>query len=263
MSIFIDDSSSDDGRAEVYEAQTFDSEEKDYVFAMTGRGFQKHGNRGDKNTSRTKIVDNKVPPGFDGEMLFSVWVEKVDRWRELTELDKSKHGPAMYAALSGRAQIFTTDIDFTKLRLITGPDYLIEFLRPHFVREGMHLFLFRQRLLEKCVRKGLDFLRWFAILNKRLKMCKQAWGETAHKYEPAMFEVWQAGSHETCTALELSGTPADQEKAKKLKEDAKLNRPLPGLEYTDVYNQVKAFIDEKINNVQIAWLTMDEHALEV
>ena len=48
-------------------------------------------------------VTTKIPPGDDGTTLWFTCEKEVDEWRDITELEAARRGPALRNRLSGEA----------------------------------------------------------------------------------------------------------------------------------------------------------------
>ena len=138
----------------------------------------------------------------------------------------------MLETLSGRASLFTSDIDAAKLKRPDGAKYLMDHLRPHFVRDQFHMFLFRYKAFQSCRRNGVDFMPWFAILNKRLKQARDAWSETVARWDAVDFEKWKAWK------------PPSPPSGDTVVSTVSGFDPVEGLTYSVVYDEVEAKLIE-------------------
>ena len=86
----------------------------------------------------------KVPPQFDGQSSRIEYEDLIDDWLGITTLGAHKHGPSLKNALVGAASFYKSMFDNALLR---DPDRgLVHFkdtLRPYFVKEVNHVFLWR------------------------------------------------------------------------------------------------------------------------
>ena len=77
------------------------------------------------------------------------------------QLEAKRHGPAITARLSGRAELFKERLARERLKnLETGVEYLLSTLRPYFVKEGQSVFLYNLFQVLRCNRGQSDFQRW-------------------------------------------------------------------------------------------------------
>jgi len=124
-----------------------------------------------------EIMNHKVPPAYVGGSWFS-FEEQVADWLDITILSAEKHGPALKQRLGGEAAIFRPLLDREKLKdPDNGVQYLMDTLRPKFVKGVQNIFLFRLMQFLKFRRGKLEINRWlakYALMRKRLT---DAWND--------------------------------------------------------------------------------------
>ena len=110
-----------------------------------------------------EVMNHKTPPAFDGHMSWFMYEELVLDWLDLCSLDEKKRGPALKARLIGEAAIFKPMLD--REQLIdenNGVQYLLDTLRPKFIKGAQNVFLFRLLQFLKYKRGKLEMNRWLA-----------------------------------------------------------------------------------------------------
>ena len=83
----------------------------------------------------TGVKINKMPPIFKDDMDFLSWKNDIDVWLLFTDIDKTKHGPAIYLALEGKAREAVRDIDKQKLSSDEGASAIIEALEKVYLKD--------------------------------------------------------------------------------------------------------------------------------
>ena len=83
----------------------------------------------------TGVKINKMPPIFKDDMDFLSWKNDIDVWLLFTDIDKTKHGPAIYLALEGKAREAVRDIDKQKLSSDGGASAIIEALEKVYLKD--------------------------------------------------------------------------------------------------------------------------------
>ena len=89
-------------------------------------------------------VTTKVPPSYDGRSSWFAYEDAIDDWRDITELDSDKRGPALRNRLAGEAAIHKRLLYRERLKdPNNGVTYFKSFLRPLFVKGAANVFLYR------------------------------------------------------------------------------------------------------------------------
>ena len=130
-----------------------------------------------------QIPTTKIPPGYDGTTSWFHFEEQVEDWTDVTELDGEKRGPALKNRLEGTAATYKTLLDRDRLKESTQADpnigvrYLLNYLRPHFVKGGQSVFLWRLFAFFKAHRGHQDLQQWLGRLTVLRKRMLDAWGD--------------------------------------------------------------------------------------
>ena len=77
----------------------------------------------------------KIPPKLEDDVNFTEWRSDIDIWLLFTDIDKKKHGPAIYLALEGKARDVVRDIDKAKLAADDGAKEIITMLEKAFLKD--------------------------------------------------------------------------------------------------------------------------------
>ena len=120
----------------------------------------------------------KIPPAFDGTRLWFTYVEEVEEWVSITELEVAKQGPALRNRLVGEAAIYKPYLDVAALAAQDGVSYFLKTLRPYYVKSALSVFLWRYNQLSKFHRRDVDFRVWIARYGIARKRCEDAWMDT-------------------------------------------------------------------------------------
>jgi len=145
-----------------------------------------------------QIPTTKIPPGYDGTTSWFSFEEQVEDWTDVTELDGEKRGPALKNRLEGTAATYKTLLDRDRLKESTTADpnagvrYLLNFLRPHFVKGGQSVFLWRLFAFFKAHRGHQDLQQWLGRMTVLKKRMMDAWGdlyESVGNTDPA-YQQW-------------------------------------------------------------------------
>ena len=105
-------------------------------------------------------VTTKVPPSCDGRSSWFASEDAIDDWRDITELEGAKEGPALRNRLEGEAAIHK--------RLLRG---------------AANVFLYRFQQFMNLHRGSGDMLRWITRFQLSLNRMQEAWNDT---YIPIM-----------------------------------------------------------------------------
>ena len=132
----------------------YEDEPNDEYESHALRQRQPHGGGTLRMTTQ---VTTTVPPGFDGKTSWFAFEDAIDDWRDITELEQEKWGPALRNRLEGE-QLF-------------AKGYFKRTLRPHFVKGAQTVFLYRLMKFMKNNRGNGDLMKWmtrFQIDGRRL-----------------------------------------------------------------------------------------------
>ena len=66
--------------------------------------------------SQSSQVTTKMPPSFDGKTSWFAFEDAIDNWRDITELDDDRRGPAFRNRLEGDATIYKKILDRDQLK---------------------------------------------------------------------------------------------------------------------------------------------------
>ena len=126
--------------------ELYDGEYEESYPAVQRRGSRPYRNTGGgalgtkSLDSKSWIVNNKIPPPYNGDELFDPWVDKLKNWQRFTELARHRQGMAVLSVLDGMAKNACTDLDKKSLFKADGVDIIVAHLRPQMKRDGWHLF---------------------------------------------------------------------------------------------------------------------------
>ena len=83
----------------------------------------------------TQQMTTKVGPAYDGRTGLLAFEDAIDDWRDITELDPEKRGPALRNRLEGEASQYKRLLNRELLRDPNdGVNYFKRFLRPHLTK---------------------------------------------------------------------------------------------------------------------------------
>ena len=103
----------------------------------------RRGNPQTSNLHMTQQMTTKVAPAYDGRSNFFAFEDAIDDWRDITELEPEKRGPALRNRLEGGASQYKILLDRELLRDPNeGVNYFKRFLRPHFIKGAQTVFLY-------------------------------------------------------------------------------------------------------------------------
>ena len=120
----------------------------------------------------TQQMNTKVAPAYDGRTSLFSFEDAIDDWRDITELEPEKRGPALRNQLEGEAQQYKRLLDREMLRDPNeGANYFKRFLRPYFIKGAQNVFLYRFMQFMKYNRVTMDLQKWmtrFQLTGNRL-----------------------------------------------------------------------------------------------
>ena len=112
-------------------------------------------------THMTQQMTAKVAPANDGRTCLFAFEDAIDDWRDITELEPGKRGPALRNRLEADAAQYKQLLDRDRLRDPTeGANYFKRFLRPHFIKGAQTMFLHPFMQFMKHNRGTMDLQRW-------------------------------------------------------------------------------------------------------
>ena len=117
----------------------------------------------------------KVPPAFDGHVQtngYFAYEESVEEWESITTIEQKCRGPHLRNRLVGEATRLKPLFDMELLKdPEKGVSYFLSVLRPHFIKDNEHVFLWRFFKFLNKKRGNADITMWipsFVIEQKRL-----------------------------------------------------------------------------------------------
>ena len=117
-------------------------------------------------------------PVFDGLLSFFGYEEKVQDWLDVTKAPNDKQGPLLKAKLTGTAAQHKPLLDRAKLKsevAEAGVKYLLDYLKPHYLKGAQNVFLWRFFKIMACRRGGKDFHSWITRFTIIKKNASDAW----------------------------------------------------------------------------------------
>ena len=112
----------------------------------------------------------KTGPSFGGRESFWQYEIDVADWLDVTQLPKEQRGPELRNRLYGDASLYKHELEREKLKEDDGPKYLLEKLRPHFLKGKSTVFLHRLLQYFTLKRGSDDMQTWlarFALFRKK------------------------------------------------------------------------------------------------
>lgn len=65
----------------------------------------------------TQQMTTKIPPAFDGKTSFFAFEDAIDDWRDITDIEEEKRGPALRNKLEGEDAAYKRILDREMLRI--------------------------------------------------------------------------------------------------------------------------------------------------
>ena len=115
--------------------------------------------RDDEAWSTDKMTA-KVPPAYDGLSSFFAYEEYVEEWLLITTVDPEKQAPLLRFRLKGNALTVKRLLNQDRLKREGAVKYFLDTLRPYFVKDRAHVFLWRFLRLFKFTRGNSDITMW-------------------------------------------------------------------------------------------------------
>ena len=121
----------------------------------------------------------KVPPSFNGGSWFQ-YEEDVRDWLTMTDLSEERQGPALKNAIQGH-MVWLQKKTLLRTELIKkdGVEYLLNKLRPHYLKGATHIFLFRMKIFLMQRRGRMDFSDWIVKWDLAKDKMMGAWMDLA------------------------------------------------------------------------------------
>lgn len=121
----------------------------------------------------------KIPPCFNENKSYDVWVTEVEFWAELTKIPKNQQGIAVALSLpegsSAREKVFS-ELALADLKNDTGLASLLSFLKKHFKDDGIASVYSEYAAFHDLTRGKTDnmdkYINEFDRLQKRMKKIK-------------------------------------------------------------------------------------------
>lgn len=121
----------------------------------------------------------KIPPCFNENKSYDVWVAEVEFWAELTKIPKNQQGIAVALSLpegsSAREKVFS-ELTLTDLKNDTGLASLLKFLKKYFKDDGIASIYSEYAKFHDLTRGKTDsmekYIDEFDRLQKRMKKIK-------------------------------------------------------------------------------------------
>ena len=134
----------------------------------------------DEEALRGTKMTAKIVPAYDGKFPLYMFEEIVEEWVSITTLEARLRGPNLKNRLTGTA------ISFKKLlsnEMIADPEngvsYFLSTLRPHFVKDVEHMFLWRFLRFFKKTRGNYDITLWIPSWDITYRYLNDAWMDLA------------------------------------------------------------------------------------
>ena len=123
----------------------------------------------------------KFPPMFNGSETWFTFEEEVLEWCEITVTEASKRGALLKLGMHGPASIQKRELDKDLLAdPIKGVSYFLDTLRPLYLKNALHIFLFRFKRFHNLLRGRQDFLDFVPRFQRYRKELTDAWIDTTN-----------------------------------------------------------------------------------
>ena len=119
-------------------------------------------------------ITTKIPPRFDGPTSWFKYEELIDDWLDLTMLEARKRGPALKNRFVGDAAMYKGLLDRESPRSEDGVKYLMDTLRPHFMKKAQSVVLWRFYQFIRARRGDIEMVKWIGKLSLLLKRLRDA-----------------------------------------------------------------------------------------
>ena len=137
-------------------ARIFSPDENTEDAMLTGEVYAVH----DADALNSDKMTAKVPPAYDGLSSSFSFKENVEEWQLITIVEENKQAPLIRFRLKGNARAVISLLDIEKLTQPGAVKYLLDTLRPHFVKDRNHVYLWRFLRFFKFTRGNSDITMW-------------------------------------------------------------------------------------------------------
>ena len=128
-----------------------------------------------RDRKKNKPFTSKYAPIFDGTGSWFTFEDNVRGWEDISIHDKAKRGHHLKNELTGAALIFAKQLDTSQLGTEEGVNYLLDYLRPKFIKGDNTIFLWRLTKLMGMKRGSSEFHGWIGKYSLQLQYLEQAW----------------------------------------------------------------------------------------
>ena len=136
-----------------------------------------------------ELYNMKVPPAYSGSESFFEYEILVKEWCEITSCDKEKRGAYLKNRLWGEAAVYKETMPPDLYQGEAGPEKLLQFLRPIFIKGATQTFLHRLLRFMNTHRGSMDLQRWIPRYQNQLQRFRAAWGDLFVLKEDADYQT--------------------------------------------------------------------------
>ena len=187
---------------------------------------------GDAEAYRSLKMTVKVPPAFDGHVQtngYFAYEDTVEEWEAITTVEHKYRGPQLRHRLIGEAARLKPLFNMARLKdPDTGVSYFLSVLRPHFIKDNEHVFLWRFfKFLNKRRGNG-DITMWipsFVIEQKRLT---DSWMDLA-----PLITMSNDPDYRATLVTEFQNRQQNEQQAYQALQNEFNNNPLGGMFFID------------------------------
>ena len=136
------------------------------------------GNRDKRDNRRNDGPFNqKEPPDFNpAHKLWFTYERQVKDWCLITIVDEDKRGPLLKTRLSGSVLVYAESLEPAKLcDKATGVQYLLDQLRPHYLRGAQPIFLHRFFKMLRSWKGSRSLSEWLPAIQLEYSKTVDAW----------------------------------------------------------------------------------------
>ena len=133
----------------------------------------------------------KVPPAYDGLTSFFAYEEYVEEWLLITTIDEDKRAPLLRFRLKGNALTVKRLLNQDKLQQPGAIKYFLDTLRPFFVKDRGHVFLWRFLRLFKFTRGNSDITMWIPRYQIMFQKVVDSWMDLLEPVTNVMLPHYQ------------------------------------------------------------------------
>ena len=118
----------------------------------------------------------RVAAAYDRRTSFFAFEDAIDDWRDITELEAERRGPALRNRLEGDAAQYKRLLNRELLKdPVEGVNYFKGFLRPHFIKGAQTVFLYRFMQFMKHNGGTMDLQRWMTRFQLAANRLIESW----------------------------------------------------------------------------------------